>query len=185
MWLRSPTRAPSSLARSVLDSPPARLVLPERPSLVHEAWTDRDRSERLGTALCLHLRKLLDFSPTATDTVRRPFPALVLVHMIMPRSCSSAMLCARAAGSRPPSPDKALRSLEDPERAGPGAAGIGQARNSIPWPKARSGAPKAAARCDPGAESLAGSVAGPMARSSSGGSSPVARPAHARRGVAG
>jgi hypothetical protein len=90
-----------------------------------------------------------------------------------------------AAETPPPSPDTTLRSLEDLERAGPGAAGIGRARNSIARPKAHSRDPKAGTRCDPGAGPLAGSAAEPMARSSSGGFSPIVRPAHARGGVAG
>jgi len=101
--------------------------------------------------------------------------------MSTPGACSPAMPRMPAKETPPPSQDTALRSLEDLERAGPGAAGTGQARNSI----ARSRDPKAGARCDPGAESLAGSLAGPMARSSSDGSSPVVRPANSRRGVAG
>src|SRR4029453_13359162 len=82
------------------------------------------------------------------------------------------------------SPDTRLRSLTDLERAGPGAAGMGQARNSIARPMTNSQDPKAGARCDPGAEPPTGSAAGPMARSSSSGSCPVVRPAHAPSGVA-
>jgi hypothetical protein len=105
--------------------------------------------------------------------------------MITPGTCCPAAPRTQAARSQRPSPDKALRCLGGPRGARSGAGGIGQARNSIAQPKARSDAPKAAARCDPGAEPPAGSVAGPMARSSSGGSPHFIRPAYARRGVAG
>jgi hypothetical protein len=136
---------------------------------------------RLGTGLDLRLRRLPNFSAASPATVGRLFRALVKVKMSTPGTCSPATPRMPAEETPPPSPDTALRSLEDLERAGPGAAGTGQARNSI----ARSRDPKARARCDPRAESLAGSLAGPMARSSSGGSSPVVRPAHGPRGVAG
>jgi len=185
MWLRSPTRAPSSLARSVLELATGQTCPPRTPE---SGARGVDRSGPAGASRdgsLPALRGLPSFSPAATDTVRRLFRAVVLVEMITPRSSPPAMLCTRAAGSQPPSPDNALRSLEDPERAGPGAAGIGRARNSIARPKARSEAPQARDRCDPGAEPLAGPAAGPMARSSSGGSCPVVGPAHAPGGVAG
>jgi hypothetical protein len=98
---------------------------------------------------------------------------------------SRAMARTQAAESLLPSPDTTLRSLMDPERAGPGAARNTQARNSIARAKAHTEDPTAGARCDPGAGPLAGSVAASIARSSSDGSSPVVLPADAQRGVAG
>ena len=105
-----------------------------------------------GRALDLRLQRLPDFSPASTDTLGRLFRALVLVEMITPGTCSPAMPRMPAAETPPPSPAPTLRSLEDLERAGPRAAGIGQARNSIARPKAHSQDPQGGARCDQGPE---------------------------------
>jgi hypothetical protein len=137
-----------------------------------------------GTGLDRRLRRLPNFSPASTDTVGRSFRALVQVAMITSGTCCPAIPRTQAVRSRPPSPDTMPRSLEDLERAGPGATGIAQARNSIARRKARAQDPNGEAR-DPAAEPPAGSLVNSLARSSSGGSSPVVRPAHARRGVAG
>jgi len=171
----------SSPARSALDSPPVRLALPGARVRCTGSRPIGTGAERLGTGLDLPLRRLPNLSPASPATVGRMFRALVKVKMSTPGACSPAMPRMPAEETPPPSPDTALRSLEDLDRAGQGAAGTGQARNSI----ARSRDPKARARCDPRAESLAGSLAGPMTRSSFGGSSPVVRPAHGPRGVAG
>jgi hypothetical protein len=195
------TDAPTALARMGRRSPtPSAAACPQgRCSTRHRAGlpslgpesvargADRSGATQSvsGTGLDLRLRRLPNFSPAITDTFRGPFRALVLVKMITPGTCSPAMPRMPAAETPPPSPDTTLRALEDLERAGPGAAGIGQARNSIARLKAHSRDPKAGARCDPGAGPMAGSAAGPMAQSSSGGSSPVVRRAHAPRGVAG
>jgi hypothetical protein len=186
MWQRSPTRAPL-LAYKVGARLATRLACPPwGPSPVHEERTDRDRRRASrGTGLDLRLRRLPNFSPAITDTARGPFRALVLVEMITPGNCCPATPRMLAAETPPPAPEPTLRSLEDLERAGPGAAGVGQARNSIARPRSHSQDPQAGARCDPGAGPLAGFTANPVARSSSGGSSPLVRPAHARRGVAG
>jgi hypothetical protein len=187
MWRRSPTRAPL-LAYKVGTRLATGLACPRwGPSPLHEERTDRDRRRASrGTGLDLRLRRLPNFSPAITDTFRGPFRALVVVvKMITPGTCSPAMPRMPAAETTPPSPDTTLRSLEDLERARPGAAGIGQARKSIARPKAHSQDPQAGARCDPGAGPVARSAAGPMALSSSGGSLPVVRAAHARGGVAG
>jgi hypothetical protein len=175
----SPTRAPSSPATWVLNSPPGRLAYRGSSSPAHEERSDRGRcsASRAG-GLDLRLRRLPHFSPALSVTVRRPFRALVRVEMITPRICSPAVL-------RTPSPETTRRCLEKPEPAGRGAAGISRTPELDRPAEGTLRCSKSGGCCDPGAEPLAGSAAGSMARSSSGGSSPVVRPAHAPRGVAG
>ncbi len=90
-----------------------------------------------------------------------------------------------AAETPPSSLDATLPCPGDPERGGSGPVGLAQARKRIPRTKALSENPKRGARLDPHAEPLAGSLALPIAGSSSGGSSPLVRAAHARGRVAG
>lgn len=100
-------------------------------------------------------------------------------------TCWRVTARTRAAESVLLSPYTAPRSVTDPERAELRAVGVAKARKSIARAKARHEDPRTGARRDPGAESLAGSLAHPVAGSSSGVFSPVVRPAHAACAVAG
>jgi hypothetical protein len=106
------------------------------------------------------------------------------MEMITPETFSPVRPREPAAEPPPSSLDATPHCCGDPERAGSGPVEIAQARESIPRQKALAENPRTVARLDPHAEPLAGSLAGPIARSSSGGSSPLVRPAHARGGVA-
>jgi hypothetical protein len=91
--------------------------------------------------------------------------------------------CSRGGDAISHSHDSALRRA--PRSAGITLAGITQIPNQGTSPELRTERSKAGVRCHPEAQPPAESVARPVAASSSGGHSPLVRPAHARRRFAG
>jgi hypothetical protein len=91
--------------------------------------------------------------------------------------------CNSGGGAISHSHNSALRRA--PQSAGTTLTGITQIPNQGTSPELRTERSKAGVRCPPEAQPSAESVARQLAASSSGWSSPVVRPAHARRRVAG